>query len=226
MLPQPGSRFDFDRVADSYDAWYDTPAGILYDRIEKRAVAECLPPPSRGDRLLEVGAGTGHWSRFFSAAGFRVFGIDLSRRMTRVAGSQRAPGTVFLVGDARSVPFASRTFDLTAAITLLEFVTEPEQVLSEMARCTRPGGTILVGALNRNSLLGIRRRLRPSPIFANAEMPTVGWIRKHLAAYGTVKVGTVAFSWPRPGARPLEWAGRKARLPWGDFIVASCRLQG
>ncbi len=224
MVSENASRFDFDEVADSYDDWYDTPTGGLYDRIEKRIVREWLPSPSGGKRLLEIGSGTGHWSRFFTQAGFQVVGIDCSRRMLLAASAQRIPGATFLFADARAVPFASGLFDVTAAITTLEFVTEPERALSEMARCTRPGGTLIIGALNRDSSLGIRRRRNPSPIFKNTGMLTVRWITKHLAVFGRSHVRTVAFSRPRLGIGPVEWVARKTRLPWGDFIIAACRV--
>jgi len=224
VLPGKRSSFDFDDVADAYDAWYNTSTGSLYDRIEKRAVEEWMPPPSGGDRLLEVGSGTGHWSRFFARAGFRVTGLDCAPGMVRAARAKRIEGTTFLIADAMEIPFASGSFDVTVAITTLEFVTQPDRALSEMARCTRRGGTLIVGALNRNSILGIRRRRRPSPIFEGIGMLTVEWIREHLAAYGRPHVRTVAYSWPRLGARSIEWVGRKAHLPWGDFIVAACRV--
>ncbi|MCK4546354.1 MAG: methyltransferase domain-containing protein [Candidatus Eisenbacteria sp.] len=216
------SRFDFDSIAGSYDRWYDTTIGALYDRIEKRAVSEFLPSPSGGIHLLEVGSGTGHWSRFFAGEGFLVTGLDCSPAMVSVARGKGIEGAGFLVADAAEIPFPSASFDVVAGITVLEFVADLHPVLEEMARCTRPGGVLVLGALNRNSLLGLRRRLRRTPIFANAEMPTVGSIREWLAPYGKPRVRAVAFTWPRFAARPLEWLGQGARLPWGDFIVAAC----
>jgi len=51
----------FDEMADNYDRWYETPVGAAVDRMEKRAFLRVLEPKV-GERLLEVGSGTGHWS--------------------------------------------------------------------------------------------------------------------------------------------------------------------
>ena len=48
--------------------------GVLYDKLEKRAMVCLLGKVKEGDTLLEVGAGTGWWSLFFSELGFRVTG--------------------------------------------------------------------------------------------------------------------------------------------------------
>ena len=82
------SRFDFDVVADKYERWYETTEGTIYDRLEKKAINRYLPQNGKGKKLLEVGCGTGHWSRFFCKRGFEVidslenspFGIDVERR--------------------------------------------------------------------------------------------------------------------------------------------------
>lgn len=82
------SRFDFDLIADSYDSWYAGRRGAMYDRLEKKAIIRYLPPHAKGEKLLEVGCGTGHWSQFFSEYGFEVIGVDVSERMIETAKSK------------------------------------------------------------------------------------------------------------------------------------------
>jgi ubiquinone/menaquinone biosynthesis C-methylase UbiE len=226
VTPAVGSRFDFDALADSYDHWYADPAGALYDSLERRAVGTLLPAACRGSRLLEVGSGTGHWSRFFVENGFDVVGFDVSARMVEVASAKRIPDATFLVADGGEIPFADGSFDVVAAVTTLEFAGSMDRVLGEMARCARPGGWLVIGALNRNSILGLRRRLSSSRLFSTACFPTVGSLRKRLARYGNPEIRSAAFAWPRFASPVLEWIGHKARLPWGDFLVAVCRIEG
>lgn len=225
IVAAAGSRIDYEPFADSYDRWYEDPAGARYDRLEKEAIEAFLPPAAEGDRLLEVGSGTGHWSSFLVEQGFRVVGLDISPAMVRVAQSKSIRRARFLVADGGRIPFADGIFDVVAAITVLEFVRDPDRVLEEMARCTRRGGVLIIGALNRRSLLGLRRRLRPSRLFAEAEMFTVGELLDLLRGCGPASARSIAFGWPLWAAPILEWVGRKSRLPWGDFIVARCRVE-
>ena len=78
MRPEYSSRYDFDRIAEGYDKWYETRRGALYDRLEKKAINGFLPPSSGGKKLLEIGCGTGHWSAFFSNKGYHLTGVDIS----------------------------------------------------------------------------------------------------------------------------------------------------
>lgn len=123
------SRFDFDLIADSCDSWYAGRRGVMYDRLEKKAIIRFLTPHVRGEKLLEVGCGTGHWSRFFSEYGFEVTGVDVSQRMIDVAKSKNISDASFQVADGHSLPFTNETFDITTAITTLEFVRDAKAVV-------------------------------------------------------------------------------------------------
>lgn len=218
----PGT-FDFGTVAERYEHWYDTARGVVYDRIEKQAIGRALPDSRHGNQLLEIGCGTGHWSRFFAERGFRVTGIDISPEMINVAQREALEDTSFSVADAVSLPFPDGSFDIVVAITVLEFVAEPWKTLREMARCVGPGGRIVVGVLNRHSILGICRRLRPSDIFGSAKMFNKPELHRLLSHFGRATVRTVAFviplRWLLWTAPCLDALGRGCHLPWGDFLV-------
>ncbi len=221
------SGFGFDAVAESYDGWYETAVGRAYDRVEKRAIERVLPASAQGRHLLEVGCGTGHWSRFFAEQGFLVTGVDLSSGMIRRASEKVIPDAGFLAADAVALPFADGEFDVVVAITVLEFVADPRGVMKEMARCVRRGGLLVVGALNRLSVLGIWRRLRPSATFASATFFSRSELRRLLVDLGETKVSAAAFVLPWAGllrlAPALDALGRMCHLPWGDFLVGKVR---
>jgi ubiquinone/menaquinone biosynthesis C-methylase UbiE len=219
--------FDFNTVARSYDAWYERPAGTMYDRLEKEEVSRVLPSPRAGEQLLDVGCGTGHWSTFFTEKGFRVTGVDIAPEMIRVAREKRIPGARFFVADALRLPFPGASFDLLTAMALLEFVDDPGGVLGEMLRCLRPEGSIIVGVLNRWSFQGIRRKWNPSPLFRAARFYSRGELLKLLSRFGPSRVRAAAFVPPGKrllGTAPfLDRIGKGARLPWGDFLVGKLR---
>ncbi len=223
-MPPPASTFDFDPIAERYDRWYDEPQGAIYDRLEKRAVARLLPDRGRGGELLDVGCGTGHWARFFAKRGFRVTGIDISPSMVRLARAKAISCTSFIVADAHRLPFPDRRFDVVVAITTLEFVRDAEVVVREMARCVRrPGGILLVGALNERAAINRQRKTAGKPTYRQARFFTPRGLRALLSPWGRADLACVGFVPRRAVLVPLapvaEALGRALRLPWGAFIV-------
>jgi len=223
------SRFDFDASADSYDTWYNTAEGEIYDRLEKKAVLKYLLPNVRGAKLLEVGCGTGHWSSFFSDYGFEVTGVDVSGRMIKTAQSKDIPNASFQTADAHSLPFDDDSFDITAAITTLEFVKDPAVVLAEMVRCTRkPAGRLLVCVLNSLARLNRTRQQNPQSVYAKARMFSPRQLKELLEPLGKLSI-TVAGFVPEnrlflPTAPFLDAAGRMLHIPYGVFIAGQVRL--
>jgi len=221
---EPGSRFDFGQIAEAYDRWYDTRAGRVYDLLERRAVSKALPPAEPGARLLDVGCGTGHWSAFFSKQGYAVTGIDITREMIGVARGKGIGQTSFEVADAHALPFEDGCFDVTAAITTLEFVRDAEAVLREMVRCTAsPGGIVLLGVLNSLAAMNIKRRKAHKPPYADARFFCPEDIERLLEPHGSVQVRVTTFA-PRWKAAlflaPLiDFIGRLRHGRRGAFIV-------
>jgi len=200
----------------------------MYDRLEKKAIAKLLPSPASGDRLLEIGCGTGHWSAFFAEQGFRVTGLDISAHMLTIARGRRIPRAEFCRADAGTLPFPDDTFDLAAAITVLEFVREPRRVVEEMVRCVGDGGRIVVGALNRWSYLGLSRKLRAKPLFRDARFFSRRELRQLLSRYGKPEVRSVAcflpWRWALRIGPALDGAARALGLPFGDFLAGKVHV--
>jgi SAM-dependent methyltransferase len=94
---------------------------------------------------LDVGCGTGALAETILAlaAPGEVVGIDPSPAYVAFARDRVNDRRIrFEVGDAQTLRAASATFDAVVAGLVLNFVPEPEQALSEMARVARPGGTV------------------------------------------------------------------------------------
>lgn len=223
-----GSLYNFDSVAESYDDWYRRPVGRLYDVLEKRAVADLLPDSASGDRLLEVGCGTGHWSAFFVERGFRLTGFDMADRMVAIARGKGIPEAKFCRADAGAIPFSDDAFDVAAAITLLEFLPQPRRAIEEMVRCVRAGGVIIVGVLNRWSCLGLSRRIKATALFRSARFYSRRELTTFLSEYGRAEVRSAAcfVPWRRAlWAGPfLDRAAAALGLPFGDFLAGRVRL--
>lgn len=223
------TRFDFNPVAREYDRWYETDAGRAHDRVQKADVEALLPTPGDGAELLDVGCGTGHWSRFFAQLGYHVHGVDLSPDMVAVAEAEPAARCRFAVADAAHLPFPDARFDVAAAMAALEFVPDTPAVVREMARCTRPGGSLLIGTLNRLADLNRRRLAAGQEPYVSARLLTPDELEELLAPYGSVRMRA---SSPREGEADRHsrtrndhrapGAGRLRELD-GPFIVAEVR---
>ena len=144
-------------VVDSYEGWYRTPRGHRYDALEKDLLAG-LVGPAQGRRLLEIGCGTGHFTRWFQELGWRAWGLDLDEGMLARAGELSGEEISYCRGDAERLPFADRSFDVCALITTLESTAHPDRTLGEALRVSRQ--TVLLGVLNTLSFLALWRRIR------------------------------------------------------------------
>ena len=229
MQQKSASHFDFDQAASSYDSWYDSARGTMYDRLEKQAIDKLLTGIAKQGRLLEVGCGTGHWSKYFSNKGFEVTGIDRSAEMIKIAGQKHIPNSRFEIADGRNLPFEDESFDVAAAITALEFTTEPEKIISEMVRCVKKSkGVLIIGVLNGLSGYNQKRKNKLGSVYSSANLFYPQRTRDLLSQYGTPRMQIAGFVPEKEwllGISPLwEHLGQFLRLQKGAFIAARVDL--
>src|SRR5690625_6309685 len=97
----------FDHVAPRYDLTNDV-LSFGQDRLWRRATVDAIAA-RRGERILDVAAGTGTSSEPFRDAGGRVVACDFSRGMVEV-GKARRPELLVVVADATALPFYHALF--------------------------------------------------------------------------------------------------------------------
>jgi ubiquinone/menaquinone biosynthesis C-methylase UbiE len=137
--------------------------------ITRPRLREALVPAS-GQRILEVGPGTGYYA--LEVAGWIAPGhldvFDLQQEMldhTLLRAEERGIGNIVAMrGDARSLPFVDDTFDAAYLVTVLGEIPDQEAALRELARVVRPGGRVVVG-----ELLGDPHWVSPGRLRARAE---------------------------------------------------------
>jgi SAM-dependent methyltransferase len=207
--------------AVEYDAWFESPWGRHAFAVESAAVRRACGDLA-GRRLLDAGCGTGRFSVALAGHHTSVVGVDPDPAMLDLARTRTTGGCARAV--VEHLPFPDGSFDLTVAVTVLEFVAHPVAAVAEMARVTRDGGRIVIGALNPRSPWGLanRRRLRAG-VWCHARFLS----RSELRALGTPHGRTSLLgALSAPGALPclsgigpvLETAGRAAP-GWGAFQV-------
>jgi ubiquinone/menaquinone biosynthesis C-methylase UbiE len=135
---------------EQYDAWYDTPRGRWMGDAEYRLIRRLLDPHP-GDTVLDVGCGTGWFTRRMAADGAQVVGLDRDADALAFACSHSVGATSYVHGDATCLPFANGSFDAVLSVTALCFVERWPQALAEIVRVARH--RFVLGLLNRYSLL-------------------------------------------------------------------------
>ncbi|WP_280300765.1 class I SAM-dependent methyltransferase [Nocardia abscessus] len=97
-----------------------------------------------GERILDVGCGTGEFLRHILHSGHRghLVGIDL--RPEAVEATNRTRGLHAYRASAEDLPFGDSVFDRAAAKHVLYYLPDPAHALRELRRVTRPGGRVCV----------------------------------------------------------------------------------
>jgi demethylmenaquinone methyltransferase / 2-methoxy-6-polyprenyl-1,4-benzoquinol methylase len=131
----------FDGVADRYDLT-NTVLSFGQDRGWRRATRAALRLRP-GERVLDVGAGTGVSTVELGRDGAFAVGVDLSLGMLR-AGRRTRPDVPLVAGDALRLPFPDASFDSVTISFALRNVVDVDAALRELGRVTRPGGTLVV----------------------------------------------------------------------------------
>ena len=121
------------------EGWATGPA-VLYRRLADALVTTAGHEELGGQRVLDLGAGTGVASEVLSAVGARPVGFDIAHAMLTHRQSERPPG---VVGDAAALPFSEGVFGAIVAAFCLNHVPDPPGALAECRRVTRTGGLVL-----------------------------------------------------------------------------------
>ena len=217
--------FDSQAVVAAYDQWFSMPVGALVDRLEMALVLRMVSP-RYGETALDVGSGTGHFCFALADRGMQVTGIDASLEMVRAA--QAAGKSVrYRHGRAESLPFSDNQFDVVLSVAAMAFIASPQRAIGEMVRVLKPGGRLVVGALNPDSAFG-RAYLSESQVsetpFRHAHMLSPADLITMLGEYGrvfwssSVFFGLAAPRWCM--GKAVEWLGQRAYRQHGALVVA------
>lgn len=123
---------------------YDLVNGVLslgLDRVWRRAAVRAVPF-GPGDRILDLGCGTGDLSRQLARAGARPIGLDVSHRMLVEASRKLSEAEALVQGSAFWLPFADGAFAGAVSGFVLRNLNDLRRAFDELARVVRPGGRI------------------------------------------------------------------------------------
>lgn len=200
-------RIDEDSVKSAYRRWapvYDHTFGKVANEGRRRAV-EAINR-DRSGRVLEVGVGTGLSLPDYKRD-LEIVGIDLSREMLDKARQRVAElGLTNVTGlhemDAGDLQFPDQSFDTTVAMYVMTVVPDPEKVMRELSRVTKPGGEVLI--VNHFS----------------QEQGVRGWVERRMAPFAELLGWRPVFDHSRVlVCDDLKLIERRSLRPFGIFTM-------
>jgi 2-polyprenyl-3-methyl-5-hydroxy-6-metoxy-1,4-benzoquinol methylase len=119
--------------------------GAELARTSKQYAIDCVPASGRLS-ILDVGCGSGVNSKALAAMGHRVCGIDLSEAAIE---QYRSYGFEGRTGDIETgLDYADSSFDVVFCSEVIEHMTSPEILVSEIKRVLKPGGRLVLSTPN------------------------------------------------------------------------------
>ena len=205
------------RLARLYEAWERSPEGILVDRLSSELIVRLLRP-GKGERILDIGCGTGNHLLLFYRLGFDVTGLDASPYMLDIARSRLGDKASLRIGRAEDLPFEDNEFDLATLIFTLEFLNDPLAALREAGRVTR--NKVFVGVLNSLSAGCMCKKffaLFHDSIFGEAHLFSL-W---GLKGYAKKAYGNVPIEWGSIRVMPLFLGKHAQRIELSSSVRSS-----
>ena len=175
--------------AGFYESWLRSSQSRTIERSIEQLVLSLLDPEP-GERVLDIGCGTGNHLLMFNKLGLNVSGIDASPHMVEEAKSRLGHRSTIKAGMAEDLPFDDNEFDIAVFINTLEFLDNPLLALREAGRVANR--KVFIGVLNSLSWNGILKRLQGyfgDPLFGQATFYNLWQIKSLLRlAYGNVPI--------------------------------------
>ena len=168
-------------------AEYDAKHAFVYEKA--KGLVELLAPKA-GERILDLGCGTGVLTTEIAGRGAEILGVDRSEEMI-VQARKKFPALPFETLDARELRFEAE-FDAVFSNAVLHWIPEAEQVIAGVARALKPGGRfvaefggkgniqrLVAGFHGAFSALGMRPPDEVGPWFYPSVAEYAGLLERH-----------------------------------------------
>jgi trans-aconitate methyltransferase len=140
-----------------------------------------LLAPRAGERILDLGCGTGHLTAQLAAAGVTVVGLDRSAEMLAKARAEH-PSLEFVQGDAREFFFAE-PFDAVFSNAMLHWILQAGQVVTRIRDALKPGGRFVAELGGRGNVREIVAALRSAAAALGLPVTEPRWYFPGIAEY-------------------------------------------
>ncbi len=135
----------FNEVSGEYDKWFELYPGRMIYEIE----LNLLKQYSNGFNSLEIGVGTGRFSKYLNID----IGLDPSIGMLQIAVSYNRVGNAILAF-GENLPFRDSSLERVYLITTISFLNDLNRVLNEVYRILKHNGRLIIAFIPRDSPWG------------------------------------------------------------------------
>jgi malonyl-CoA O-methyltransferase len=203
-------------ASDGYRLWsrtYDIDPNPLL-ALESRILSHRLDGLA-GKLVMDVGCGTGRWMLHATERLAGAVGVDSCIEMLEVAGGKPRLCGRLVQADCCTLPFRDAVADIAICSFTFGYVSDPSTALGEMARITKPGGTLFITELHPETRTrGWRRTFRVGRLLYELQAHAVD--REQLLRWGYA-AGLVARDicephMGEPEAALMQQAGRGDRF--------------
>jgi SAM-dependent methyltransferase len=205
-------------------------SGLDWDAGRYEEIARQLLPAARvlvdeaaldaGERVVDVGCGTGNAALLAAERGALVTGVDPAGRLLDVArgfAGERGLDAEFVEGDAANIPLGDGDADVVLSVFGVIFAPDPEAAAAELARVTAAGGRIVLSAwIPEGAISRVARATREAmgesgpPPFAWHERDALAGILRPHGFEVTTREERLAFS---DGSARAYFDGESANHP-------------
>jgi len=98
--------------------------------------------------ILDVGCGTGRYTRALEDVGARMVGVDICEKMIHIAKTKTEIGS-YIVADALHLPFKDNIFHIVLSALVINHIEDLNLFLTEMLRTCRKGGELIMSSIWR-----------------------------------------------------------------------------
>jgi trans-aconitate 2-methyltransferase len=181
-----------------------------------------LLTPRPGERILDLGCGTGHLTAQLADAGAEVVGIDSAPAMIEQA-RRTHPRPRFEVADARDFTFPE-PFDAIVSNAVLHWVRDPERVIACVRRALRPGGRFVAELGGKGNVRAIAAALEETARAVGCGPFVSPWYFPSLGEYAALlEQGGLDVTFATLFDRPTPLQGEGGLRDWvamfaGDFL--------
>jgi len=117
-----------------------------------------LIAPLAGERILDVGCGTGENLQFFQEKWCSLTGIDPSKEKLDVARQKYGDRAELVLAQPDDIPFSDNEFDIVTLVNVLEISDNPQKIIEEVIRVCR--GRVFIGFINNYSFVSTKQGLK------------------------------------------------------------------
>lgn len=149
----------FDEVSATYESTIPYKKYFYTSRFQK--IIKALDPKS-GEKVLDLGCGSGVYSKYIVEKGGLLTAVDLSKgylvRTKNIVGM--AKSAVFVEADAENLPLLGNSFDKALCTEVIEHTQSPEKAIEELARVLKPGGYLVISTPSKYSPMNVAYSLK------------------------------------------------------------------